>query len=402
MADPKRDEHGRFVGAGKAPEDGPNYTDIGLEDATARVSVDPSQELDEEDVLRLVGLDPRAWEIKELRRRRVETADGERASVSVVARKRHVSLAEQLLDPTEVRDTLHEWLGRTAPAKRRPSAGQAAPDAFVLVLADWQIGGAANGMGTMDTVARVMAAFDAAEHRVHELRTAGRSIPRLEVLGLGDIVENCTGFYASQLFTVDMDTRAQMRTSWHLILAGLLKLAPLFETVTVRAVGGNHGEMHRVAGRQQTPSTDNLDLLAFDAVRLGLEERPGFDHVTVFQPQSALWDVMDVAGVPVGITHGHLFNGGQNPAAKAERWWRGQAFGRTPLAEARILFSGHYHSFAAAEWAEEGRAWFQAPAMDNGSQWFTDSSGLSSPPGMLSMRVGTACGPRGWSDLEIL
>jgi len=404
MGEPERDENGRFVKNTSAPDDGPNFVDIGMSDAKAKLAVDPGEELTEADVLRKVGLDPQEWAVHELRRRRVETADGERASISVVARRRAVALAETLVDPSAVQEQLDAWVARTEP--HRPllpkAAGRAAQDAMVLVLADWQVGGAAGARGTTDTIARVLGAFDAAADRVAALRASGRNVRTLNLFGLGDIVESCTGFYASQLFSVDMTLRQQITTSWQLVLAGIVKLAPLFEEVVVEGVGGNHGELNRVAGKQQTAPSDNLDLLVFDAVKLAVEGRPELEHVSILQPDNPLFDVVDVCGVPVGLTHGHLFNGGQNPSAKAERWWRGQTFGRTPLAGARLLLSGHYHSFAAAEWSQEGRTWMQAPAMDNGSQWFTDSSGLSAPPGMLSLVVGETCGPRGWDDLKIL
>jgi len=42
------------------------------------------------------------------------------------------------------------------------------------------------------------------------------------------------------------------------------------------------------------------------------------------------------------------------------------------------------------------------PAMDGGSGWWTDKTGQSSPPGMVTYLAGADCGPRGWSDLAIL
>jgi flavoprotein len=71
-----------------------------------------------------------------------------------------------------------------------------------------------------------------------------------------------------------------------------------------------------------------------------------------------------------------------------------------PVADARILVTGHYHHLLISE--ATSRTVIQVPSMDGGSAWFTNGTGQASPPGMVSYLVGADCGPRGWSDLVVL
>jgi hypothetical protein len=100
-----------------------------------------------------------------------------------------------------------------------------------------------------------------------------------------------------------------------------------------------------------------------------------------------------MAGTVVGLTHGHQY---PRPE-KAADWWKGQTFGRQPIADAKILVSGHYHHFRAQQLGA-GRLWVQAPTLDNGSDWWAMRSGEVSQPGLLVFSV-TA---DGWDDLRIL
>ena len=125
----------------------------------------------------------------------------------------------------------------------------------------------------------------------------------------------------------------------------------------------------------------------------------------VYVPNGAISDdltmTLNVSGVNVGFAHGHQMRGGGSGAqAKIERWFHGQALGNQRVAGAQILFSGHLHHLVISE--ATGRTIIQCPAMDGGSQWFTGTSGASSPAGMVAVCVGDAYGRRGWGNLAIL
>ena len=96
----------------------------------------------------------------------------------------------------------------------------------------------------------------------------------------------------------------------------------------------------------------------------------------------------------------HQFRGSGGTQAKVESWWKGQALGRTPIADAELLIAGHGHHLVISE--ATGRTFIQVPAMDGGSRWWTSTTGQHSPAGMLTMNVGLAVGTRGWSDLVVV
>jgi hypothetical protein len=392
----ERGPDGKFL-PGDKPETAAPFVEVGMTTASAMLS----GSLDPDAALLAMGLDPARWDVARCSVRKEDNAKypgGVRCYTSVQAIARPIPLADTL-PAGELLKLAKSW-GK--PAKARPSgAGKAVWDSLVVCLADWQVGGVGPGGNSSDTIDRVLALGDSVADRALELRAAGRNIDQLVVLGLGDLVEGCTGFYANQLFSVDLHNREQIRTTYMLITALLKKWAPLFPVVHVATIGGNHGQT-REGGKVVTGPGDNKDVLAFEIVRDTLADLPGYGHLTWDIPDGELSLRVDVSGVSVGITHGDLFSGGANAAAKAERWWKGQVFGLREVADAKILFSGHFHHFSSVEWAESGRTWFQTPAMDNGSQWFTDLSGLSSAPGTLTMRVGKGCGPRLWDDLKIL
>ena len=91
------------------------------------------------------------------------------------------------------------------------------------------------------------------------------------------------------------------------------------------------------------------------------------------------------------MAHGHQ-------ARDLVKWWQGQATGRTPVGTADILLTGHFHHFQARQVGP--RLWLQIPAMDGGSPWFRERSGLDSPTGLVSFVMGSDYDPR--KDLSVL
>lgn len=267
---------------------------------------------------------------------------------------------------------------------------------FVLNLADWQIGKGEGG-GTAATVERISDAIDAQAQRLKDLRRLGRNVDTVAIVGLGDLVEQCSGHYPSQPFTTDCTRREQLRLSRLLIAYAVDTFADLAAHVMLGAVPGNHGE-NRQNGKMITTVDDSDDLAVFEQVGEALAQNPGrYDHVTV-DLAAGLVLTADICGVTVGWTHMHQARGGGQKAI--EDYWRGQVMGGHPLAAARILNTGHFHHLLISE--ATSRTVIQVPAMDGGSDWWTNATGQHSPPGMVSYLAGEGCGPRGWSDLVVL
>ena len=273
--------------------------------------------------------------------------------------------------------------------------------AFVVIGSDWQAGKAEGG-GSKAIAERVLAGIDNTVLRIKELQKAGRPISSIYLVGLGDLVEQCDGYYPMQTFGTDLDRRQQMKLVRQLLVYAVQELSKFGLPVILGAVPGNHGE-NRSNGKAFTTWTDNDDLAVFEQVAEIFshnEERYGNVSVPSGAIAEDLTMTLDIEGVIVGFAHGHQFRSGANSQAKMETWWRGQVMGRQPIADAEILFAGHLHHFVISE--NTGRTVIQVPAMDGGSAWYTATSGSSSPAGMLTLTIGDGVGTRGWSDLLII
>jgi len=281
----------------------------------------------------------------------------------------------------------------------KPAPPVATDRALVCLLTDWQLGKAdePNG-GTAQTVQRICEVLDALPERLQTAKRLGREFDAVYLVGLGDIVEQCAGHYPSQQFKVDLDRREQMRLARRLILRAVDNVLRFAPRIVLAAVPGNHGE-NRQNGKAYTRSTDNDDLAVFEQVAEILAANPDrYGHVTtVLADGNTL--TLNIAGVPVAFAHGHKAGQSGHPAAKLEKWWAGQVMGSQPVGDAAILFTGHFHHLIVSE--TTGRTFIQAPALDGGSEWWTDISGQSSPAGFLTIGVGAAYGGRAWGDLQV-
>jgi predicted phosphodiesterase len=298
-------------------------------------------------------------------------------------------------------EALCQWVLKRKPVK---PVKVETDTALVALASDWQMG-KGEGDGTEGTVERVATATDGLVARLKELRRAGRPVSTLYLVGMGDLVEQCggagTGHYAMQTFSVDLDRREQMRVVRRLLLRAVDACAPHVERMVLAAVPGNHGENRDGTGKAFTTWTDNDDLAVVEQVAEVLAANPDrYGHVSTFLADG-LTLTLDIAGVAVAFAHGHQAKGGSgHAAAKLEQWWKGQALGRTGVADAQILVTGHLHHLVVSE--ATGRTFMQCPAMDPGSAWWVAQQGASSQPGMLTFGVGTSYGPRGWGDLAVL
>ncbi|MBF9651872.1 hypothetical protein, partial [Streptococcus pseudopneumoniae] len=79
-----------------------------------------------------------------------------------------------------------------------------------------------------------------------------------------------------------------------------------------------HGE-NREQGKAITTPDDSDDLAVFEQVGEIIASNPERYHrVSVFLP-TALRMTLDIAGVPVGFTHGHIARGESGPVGKIEK-----------------------------------------------------------------------------------
>jgi len=273
--------------------------------------------------------------------------------------------------------------------RSRPPERAGSDRALAIVLTDWQAGKTEGG-GTPALLDRLYSKLDALKAHAKDVK-----YDEIALFCLGDLVENCFGFYPMQLHATDMDVTTQTGFVRDVLYDFVKEFAPLTSALTIAAVPGNHGEI-RINGKAATTFTDNLDLDVVRQVQKVTDENPkAYGHVR-YEIATGLSHVVEIAGVTIALSHGHC--GRTYSAKRVLDWWQSFAMSRHPLGEADILLTGHYHTLHIDELT--GRTWMQAPAMDGGSAWFYAQTGKHSPSGMLAFDIlpGT---PRRWGHLNV-
>lgn len=277
--------------------------------------------------------------------------------------------------------TIDKW----KPRKPTPTTGS---DFYTVVYADLQVGKWEASGGTERTIARAMSLTDQALADYRRLAKAGAAGPVCLVFP-GD---GCEGFVSQGgrlVWRTDLAPTDMVRVYRRLLTHAVLEFAKVAPHVAVVAVGGNHDEASRQVA---TRHDDSWDIEAASAVRDALEMQDDkFSHVVWHFPGTDK-DVVtiDLAGTIAAIAHGHQCKGG------AEKWWAGQAHGMTPAGDATLLITGHYHHLRVTQTGR--KTWVQAPALDNGSEWWARETGAAAPSGLLTLTVGRG----GWDHLRVL
>ncbi|MEU9781502.1 hypothetical protein AB0H92_11095 [Streptomyces phaeochromogenes] len=265
--------------------------------------------------------------------------------------------------------------------------------ALVVVYADAQAGKVGRDGGTPELIARIAERFDRLDDHIRDLKAIGRGPSVAYWADAGDCVEGFENT-GQQAFTNDLTLTEMVRVHRRMTFEGLDRLAGKFGRVVAATCGSNHARVRRGKDAVGPPVDDwGIEVMSQIADAYA-RNQDAYGHVSFVMPERWRDSVsLDVAGHIVGLSHGHQY---PRPD-KAADWWRGQTFGRQPVADADILITGHYHHFRAQQMGN-GRLWIQAPTLDNGSDWYAVRSGEVSTSGLLTFSVG----PEGWDDLRIL
>lgn len=328
--------------------------------------------------LRALGYDPALYRVDE---------SGVRTSVWEAQTKRGVITMRSIRARVVSRipgvdldaDELLREIRRYKPRKLEPPVGDGC---FVAVVSDVQVG-KSDGDGTRGTVDRFLAAIDAVEDRIKELRKTGRPLGTLLIACVGDLVESCDGHYAAQTFMVELDRREQVRVMRRLLLKAVQRWSKLFDDVLIAAVAGNHGE-YRQKGKAFTTPTDNDDLAIPEQVYEILQANPeAFGHVRAAIGGDPFTRVVGVGGHVVGILHGHMARESGAAAQKIQRWFERQSAAKAAIGEADVVLSGHYHHLSVIE-SNGAVTFIQAPSLDGGSDWYRAEKAAQTNPGFLT------------------
>jgi hypothetical protein len=135
-------------------------------------------------------------------------------------------------------------------------------------------------------------------------------------------------------------------------------------------------------------------------MRKSLSLNNTYGHVDVIWPDDHEETLaIDVCGTIIGLAHGHQV---KKPDSIPD-WWAKQTHGGQSVAHASLLLTGHFHAFRTQStgrdpWTKKEKRWFQAPTLDNGSDWYRHISGEDSDPGLLVFTVNE----HGWDNLRVL
>lgn len=252
----------------------------------------------------------------------------------------------------------------------------------VVCLADLQCGKVQSGGGTEGTIRLVRRAIKGV---ADDIRFRG---PYKRII-LADVGDSTEGFWnvASQAQTNDLSLTDQIRTVQRLYAEALHTLAPLCSSLYYVAVPSNHCAVRTGQGKNSRANApdDDFGIMISKNIEDIIAGRPGYEHVTFHHPEK--WEeavTVDAAdGTRIGFTHGHL----AGSQSKVPGWFRDLAFGRrSGLYDARILVHGHWHNFAVSQ-AGDARWIISCPSADRGSDWWTNLSGDSTWPAILTFEA---------------
>lgn len=333
------------------------------------------------DLFKDFDLDPDVWTVVSVRKSRWQKFDGEWLEAARVTVKPAGVTHGSDLDYDVLVNELSKW----KPGKTEKHSG---PLFAIYAIGDTQYGKDAGG-GTEATIERVKLGIAESVARHKELLKLGRSIGTVVLPQLGDCIEGTSSQKGMVIGRSDLGITQQVRIGRRVLMAWIKAFAPLCDELIVPVVPGNHDEPHRI---MMTDPIDSWQIDVVSAVQDACAENPELSHVKFYYPKpdhSTL--AIDLGGTIVGMAHGHQ-------AKDMGKWLHGQATGRTPVGSADVLLTGHFHHFRADQVGP--RMWIQVPAMDGGSAWFRDKSGLESPTGIVSLVVGEGYDPR--RDLAVL
>jgi hypothetical protein len=325
-------------------------------------------------------LDPNAWAVISIRKSRWQRYDGEWLEAAKVNVKPIGRIAGQ--------DTDYDALVKEINSFKPKSSTITGPLYAIYAIGDTQYGKDAGG-GTEETVRRVLDGLNAAVERHKELLKSGRPIGTVVLPQLGDCIEGSTSQNGKVLGRSDLGVTQQVRIGRRVLMAWIKAFAPLCKELIIPVVPGNHDDTHRML---MTDPIDSWQIEVASAVQDACAENPALLHVKFMYPKPDNQTLaLDLGGTTLGLAHGHQ-------AKDMGKWLHGQATGRTAVGSADVLITGHFHHFRANQIGP--RLWLQVPAMDGGSAWFRDKSGLESPTGIVSLVVGSEYDPR--RDLAVL
>ena len=257
-------------------------------------------------------------------------------------------------------------------------------EALVVVWADPQTGKVDHRGGTPELILRVEEKLAKLKDYIKTQKTSTAFF-----LNAGDSIEGFENV-AAQQFTNDLSLMDQLDLEATFEWSFLKLLRDTHNDVTSATVGSNHCAWRKGKDSLGRPKDDWGLYIQRQHQRLSDEIGLG---IKFFEPEP--WAdslALDINGTIVGLVHGHQ----ARPGKFVDYWTKQQHGGSSsPLAPASVVCSGHYHQLKIEPTGRDmftGKAkWhLQAPTMDSGSSWWSNSAGggSDSDAGLLVFTIG--------------
>lgn len=281
------------------------------------------------------------------------------------------------------------------PPRKAPVDKRLKPSVSEIILpSDFQAGKDTGG-GTEALTERWHRAMDQIDDKVSKLKKE-KHLHSIAIANMGDMIEQCTGFYPNQAFSVEMDLRSQIRYAAEAMETFSKHFFPMAEHGHFITTLSNHGELGRNNGGNKNATTDHdsADGLIAEMLEMILRSNSAFDHVQFHTPYDEMITYVEIQGVRMGFLHGHKVKGGD--AGGFTKWLEAQQRGDRRAWEVEVWHVAHRHNFQM--WDIGSASVFQMPSMDGGSKSFRDATGKFSRPGMVSYTLNPEV-PLKWEGL---
>lgn len=279
-------------------------------------------------------------------------------------RRQNYNLLRQLDQAKSKSDELKEVFYRAAreaaaaldisaiPFKAPNPKGDGPEERAIIVASDLQLGKRTKTYNSevceerMERYARKIALITAVQRRDHPVRHA-------RMYWLGDMIES-ENIFATQAHQIDSSLFRQVMVDGPRILTHFIRaLLPVFETIHIAAVPGNHG---RIGSRNQgyNPET-NSDRMLYFFVRELFKDEPRVTWDIAYERNETGWYTVDYPWGKIGrgnlLFHGHQIKGWSGfpfygTDKKVTRWAAG-ALPESAQAGGRgfhYAMFGHYHT----------------------------------------------------------
>lgn len=273
---------------------------------------------------------------------------------------------------------------------------------YLMMVADPQLG----KPGTAEAVENWKRGVSGHMQRINNLLKVGFPVEKIALAFMGDEHEGAVGNYASQPYEIELNQSDQITLDFDMRTWTIRQLLQYGLPIDIASVPSNHGEHTRFGSNKALTSIyDNSSTMVAKLVKRVFDGTEFEDklnwHIATDRQDANL----ELSGIKANFTHGHVSNGSgpKTGGVSSKNAIEKQILGRThELVDTRLYVTAHYHHFNVLE--DRGRTFFGCPALEaeKSSQWFYDSAGVWSKPGMLGMVVGNAAGERGWDELSVI